>query len=431
MRSRALAFVCCWFVAVACTRPGNATSNAAAEGPANAAGDGTGVGVVAAPDRVRPLVQAPKSIGAGNALAIAAVFPTLGRYAVSGLQSLYGAQLAVEDINRAGGVRGRPLRLGEYRTGSYFVDAREAAALAARDGALAIVGANSSELSLAVSEAAEANGILQITNVSTTSDLTWDPRTGRVRPFVFRMCASDDVIGSLLAAFARDRLGARRVALLYEVGRSYSAQLARSFRRGFADASAGRVVSEFFYLALETDFRPQLRRIKEFKPDVVFMPGSFPDATLAAVQSRQFGLRATFLGGDAWSSPLLFQKGTPLGEAYYVELCSPAPEFDRRYAKAFGSEPPGCRAVLAYDTIRVIAAGLRRLGTLSPPDLAERLPQTRRRLRDAVARSQVDGVTGSIRFDARGNRRQGVALYAVEGTPMGLRALVRGWLGEP
>jgi branched-chain amino acid transport system substrate-binding protein len=416
MRSRALAYVCCFLAAAGCSRPGNGVTSGA---PARGA------------DRNDPLVIAPASVGSSDALPVAAVFPTLGRYSVSGRQSLEGARLAIEDVNRRGGVRGRPLRLLQYRTGSYFVDARQAAADAARDGALAIVGSNSSELSLAVAEEAEANGILQLTNVSTASDLTWDEKTGRVRPFVFRMCASDEVIGSLLAEFARDRLGARRVAILYEVGRSYSAQLARSFRRGFDEPAAGRVVSEFFYLALETDFRPQLRRIREFKPDVVFMPGSFPDATLAAVQARQVGLQATLLGGDAWSSPLLFQRGAPPGDAYYVELCSPAPEFDREYAQAVGSEPPGCRAVLAYDAVRVVAAGLRRLGALSPEDLRERLPRTRRLLRDAVARGEVDGVTGRVRFDARGNRRQGVALYAVERTPLGPRPLVRGWLGEP
>ncbi len=413
VRSRACLIACSVLAASACT------------------GSGNGAATTPAPGRPAPLVLQPSSISAEGALPIAAVFPTLGRYAVSGLQSLRGAQLAVEELNRSGGVRGRPLRLAEYRTGSDFVDAYEAARLAAGDGALAIVGSNSSDLSLAVAEQAEANGILQITNVSTAADLTWDSQTGRVRPFVFRMCASDDVIGSLLAVFARERLGARRVAILYEVGRSYSAQLARSFRRGFHDVAAGRVVSEFFYLGLETDFRPQLRRIREFHPDVVFLPGSFPDATLAAAQARQVGLRATFLGGDAWSSPFLFQKGAPPGDAYYVELCSPAPDFDRKYAATVGSEPPGCRAVLAYDTVRVIASGLRRLGPLSAEDLGPQLGRTRRRLREAVAGGQTEGFTGRVRFDDRGNRRQGVALYAVERTPLGPRALVRGWLGEP
>jgi branched-chain amino acid transport system substrate-binding protein len=383
-------------------------------------------------ERVDPVVFPPSGIRAGGALPIAAVFPTIGRYAVSGLQSLRGASLAVEEVNREGGVHGRPLRLAEYRTGSYFVDARHAASLAARDGALAIVGANSSELSSAVAEEAEADGILQISNVSTAADLTWDPQTGRDRAFVFRMCASDDVMGELLAGFARDQLGARRAAVLYEVGRTYSQRLARSFIGRFSDDVAGHVVAEFFYLALETDFRPQLLRIREFRPDVLFLPGSFPDATLVAAQAAQAGLRVTLLGGDAWSSPFLFQRGGPPGEAYYVELCSPAPEFDRRYEKAEGQEPPGCRAVLAYDAVKVIAAGLRSLGRLPDEALAASLAGTRLRLRDAVSRNEVDGATGRIRFDAHGDRRQGVALYSVEKTPHGPpRALVRGWLGEP
>ena len=337
---------------------------------------------------------------------------------MSGLQSLQGAQLAVEDLNREGGVHGRPLRLAEYRTGSYFVDARHAATLAARDGALAIVGSNSSELSQAVAEEAEASGVLQVTNVSTAADLTWDPGTRRARPFVFRMCATDDVMGALLAGFARDGLRAKRAAVLYEVGRTYSQRLARSFVARFSDEVAGHAVAEFFYLALETDFRPQLHRIREFRPDVLFLPGSFPDATLVAAQSEPAGLRVTRLGADAWSSPFLFQKGGPPGEAYYVELCSPAPEFDRRYEEAVGQEPPGCRAVLAYDAVRVIAAGLRSLGRLSeerpaPPRRDAAAPARRRRP------NEVDGATGRIRFDARGDRRQGVALYAVEKGPLG------------
>lgn len=385
-----------------------------------------------AADRVDPVVLAPAEIGAGGALPIAAVFPTIGRYAVSGLQSLQGARLAVEELNRGGGIHGRPLRLAEYRTGSYFVDARRAAELAARDGALAIVGANSSELSQAVAEESEGRGVLQISNVSTAADLTWDPQSGVERPFVFRMCATDDVMGSLLADFARDGLRARRAAVLYEVGRTYSQRLARSFIGRFSDDAAGHEVAEFFYLALETDFRPQLRRVREFRPDVVFLPGSFTDATLVAAQAGAVDLQATLLGGDAWSNPLLFQRGGPPGEAYYVELCSPSPEFERRYGSEEGLEPPGCRAILTHDAVLVIAAGLRSLGRLDDSALSTSLAETRRRLRDAVARNEVDGATGRIRFDAHGDRRQGVALYSVEKAALGPpRALVRGWLGEP
>jgi branched-chain amino acid transport system substrate-binding protein len=382
------------------------------------------------PDHMDPVLLAPAATGPDGALSLAAVFPTIGRYAASGQQSLRGARLAVEELNRAGGVFGRRLRLAEYRTGSYFVDAREAASLAASDGALAIVGANSSELSRAIAEVAESAGIPQLSNVSTASDITWDPQTGQDRPFVFRMCASDDVMGRLLASFARDTLGARRAAVLYEVGRKYSQQLARSFALSFADAARGREVAEFFYLALETDFRPQLRRVKEFGPDVVFLPGSFTDATLVAAQAQAVALQATFMGGDAWSSPLLFQRGGPPGVAYYVELCARSPEFERRYGEALGNEPAGCRAILAYDAVQVVAAGLRSLGPLAPAGLEAGRDETRRRLRDAIARTDYKAATGRVRFDARGDRIQGVALYAVEPTPEGPRTRARGWLGE-
>jgi branched-chain amino acid transport system substrate-binding protein len=380
------------------------------------------------PDTVDPVGIAPAIVEADGSLPIAAVFPTIGRYAASGRQSLSGARLAVEELNHAGGVHGRRLRLLEYRTGSYFVDAQHFASLAARDGALAIVGANSSELSQAIAGVAEASGVPQITNVSTASDLTLDTLAGR-RHFVFRMCASDDVIGGLLAGFAKGELGAHRAAVLYEVGRKYSQQLARSFIARFADKGAGREAAQFFYLALETDFRPQLRRVKEWDPDVVFLPGSFTDATLVAAQADSLGLKTTLLGGDAWSSPLLFQRGGPPGEAYYVELCPRPQGADERYGRSDEEEAPGCRAVLAYDAVEVIAAGLRALGPLGPEALEAGLDATRKRLREAIARTDLKAATGRVRFDARGDRIQGVALQAVEATPQGPRARPRGWLG--
>jgi branched-chain amino acid transport system substrate-binding protein len=383
-----------------------------------------------ASDRVNPVVLPPGEAPAPRALHVAAIFPTMGRYAVSGMQSLNGARLAVDELNRAGGIGGRRVDLREWRTGSYFVDAQRAAVLAAEDGALALVGSNSSELSAAVAAEAQGRGLVQVSNVSTAQDLTWDPQTGRNRSFVFRVCSSDVVMGALLADFALQKLGARRAAVLYEVGRAYSMKLARSFIDRYREASDRRP-AEFFYLALETDFRPQLRLIADYRPDVLFVPGSFSDASLIAAQATALGLRVTLLGGDAWSSPLLFRRGSPPGAAYFAELCAPAPGFDRRYQAVFGEETQGCRAILAHDAVEVIAAGLRALGHLDDEALGAGLAETRRRLRDAVAEVRTAGASGPIRFDAHGDRRQGVALSAVEAGPDGRPvALARGWLGE-
>jgi len=388
-------------------------------------------GESAAPaEPVDPVVLRPAEPPAAGSLRVAAIFPTMGRYGVSGQQSLNGARLAVDELSRSGGIHGRPVELREYRTGSYFVDAQKAAALAGAEGVLAIVGSNSSELSMALAAEAESEGVVQVSNVSTAQDLTWDPQTGRNRDFVFRVCSSDVVMGALLADFAISQLGARRAAVLYEVGRTYSARLARSFIERFSEGG-GQQPAEFFYLALETDFRPQLRRIADYHPDVLFVPGSFTDATLVGAQATAMGMKVTLLGGDSWSNPLLFRRGGPPGEAYFAELCSPSTEFERAYQAVFGEETQGCRAMLAFDAVRVVAAGLERLGALDDEALTSGLAETRRRLRDAVAAADVVGASGRIRFDEHGDRRLGVALSAVERRPDGPPvALDRGWLGE-
>ncbi|HET7293611.1 MAG TPA: ABC transporter substrate-binding protein [Vicinamibacteria bacterium] len=381
--------------------------------------------------RLEPRVVARPTPAPRGSLPVAVIFPTAGRHALSGRQSLHGARLAAEDLNGRGGIRGRPVALLAYETGSYFLDAREAATLAARDGALALVGANSSDLSMAIAEVAEARGLVQVSNVSTAQDLTVDPATGGPRAFVFRVCATDAAMGALLAAFARDRLAARRTAVLYEVGRTYSARLARSFVESFQDASGGRRVAEFFYLSQEIDFRPQLRDVLAFAPDALFVPGSFTDATLIASQGAAIGLSATLLGADGWSNPLLFKKGAPTRAAYFVDHCAPPAGFNDRYHQAFGQETHGCRAALAYDALGAVAEGLRSMGPLADADLGERLGTTRRRLRDAVAREDFKGLTGRVRFDPTGNRRTGMAVLEVLPRPGGVPgARLFGWVGE-
>jgi branched-chain amino acid transport system substrate-binding protein len=248
---------------------------------------------------------------------------------------------------------------------------------------------------------------------------------------VFRVCSTDVVMGRLLAGFARDALRAERAAVLYEVGRTYSARLARSFVERFRDPAAGRTSAEFFYLPLETDFRAQLRAVQAFEPDVLFLPGSFTDATLIAQQGAALGLGATLLGADAWSNPLLFKRGGPPRPAYFVDHCSPPAGFNERYREVFGQPTQGCRAALAYDAVSAVARGVEKLGALADADLGERLHDTRRRLRDAVAAADFAGITGRVRFDRVGDRRIGVAVLEAaprSGAPAEVR--VHGWMGE-
>jgi branched-chain amino acid transport system substrate-binding protein len=380
--------------------------------------------------QVEPVLVSPPDVRFDGSIRVASIFPTVGRYALSGQQSQNGARMAVADINAGGGIHGRRLKLMEYRTGSYFVDGRHAAVKAVEEGqAVAIIGSNASSLSEAIAGIADTRGVVQVSNVSTADDLTWDPATGRDRPYVFRVCASDVVMGLNLARFAREDLHARRVAILYEVGRSYSAKLARSFADAFVDPRRGRVAAEFFYLPLETDFRNQLREVAAFRADVLFLPGSFSDATLIASQAERLGIQPTLLGGDAWSNRLLFKRGGPTRTAYYSDHCAPPTAFLDRYRREFGAESDGCRAILAYDAVQSVAAALRALPAPSDEDLTSGLPETRDHVRRALAAVSFEGAAGRIRFDDHGDVRRGMAMIAVEPGPSGFQRHLHGWLG--
>jgi branched-chain amino acid transport system substrate-binding protein len=219
------------------------------------------------------------------------------------------------------------------------------------------------------------------------------------------------------------------VAILYEVGRSYSAKLARSFADAFGDPGKGRVAAEFFYLPLETDFRDQLREVAAFRADVLFLPGSFTDATLIAGQAERLGIRPTLLGGDAWSNRLLFKRGGPTRTAYHSDHCDPPEAFLERYRREFGAESDGCRAILGYDAVQAVAAALRALPPPSDAELTSDLAHTREDVRRALAGVSFEGIAGRIRFDEHGDVRRGVAMMAVEPDPAGARRRFYGWLG--
>jgi branched-chain amino acid transport system substrate-binding protein len=227
-------------------------------------------------------------------------------------------------------------------------------------------------------------------------------------------------MGALLAEFAANDLRAHRVAVLYEVGRAYSARLAQSFVKAFHAPDHGRVAAEFFYLPLEIDFRGQLRAIRSFGADAVFVPGDFTDATLVAKQAAAVGLTATLLGGDGWSNRLIFKRGRPPGRAFYADLCSPPPAFGERYRSQFGGEADGCRAVLAYDAVLAVAQALESLGTVSDAELTTHVSATRARLRSALERVDFTGRTGRIRFDRHRNREGGMAIMEVTAVRDGL-----------
>ena len=315
-----------------------------------------------------------------------------------------GARLAVDEINKSGGVLGVPLTLLVEDDRNEPSEAASAVSkLITRDHAVALIGENASSRSLAAAPIAQSYRVPMISPSSTSLEVT------KKGDYIFRACFTDPAQGRALGTFARNSLRASTAAVLVDARSDYSVGLAEAFGKDFA-AAGGRVVADLKYSEGDSDFSAQLTAIAPLSPDVLFVPGYYTDAGLIARQARALGLRATLLGGDGWDSPKLAEiGGQAIDGAYFSNSFSvddPAPAvraFVSAYAKSYGEVPDGI-AALSYDAARILADAIDRSGSTEG-----------KRVRDALASTtDFPGVTGAISFDADRNPIKPVLMLKVE-----------------
>ena len=302
-----------------------------------------------------------------------------------GAMNKRGIELAVEEINASGGVRGRPLQVVQRDDGA---DGQRAATIAlefVRDLRIsAVVGhVNSGTM---VAAAKIYDGILPaVATTATSPDLTG------ISPWVFRVTASDSATGVQLAQFAR-RLGHTRVAILYE-NDSYGRGLADAFRRGFEGALIG--IDPIPSGA--GDFEPYVAWLRTQSPDLVFVAGTEASGMAILREAQRQALTTAFIGGDGWTGVV----GEPAAEGSYVgapftasDQRPEAQKFVAAFRRKYSMTPDG-NAALAYDATRLLARVIQQVG----PDRAA----IRDRLAALDERSAYRGVTGAIRFHESGD----------------------------
>jgi branched-chain amino acid transport system substrate-binding protein len=323
-------------------------------------------------------------------------------FAISGRN---GALLAVDQINRSGGVLGNSIvLLSEDDRGEPSEAASVASKLITRDHVVALIGENASSRSLAAAPIAQTYHVPMISPSSTNVDVT------KKGDYVFRVCFTDPYQGRVLAVFARRNLDAKTAAILVDARSDYSVGLAEAFRKDFV-AMGGRIVSEVKYSEGDSDFSAQLTAIRSDRPDVLFIPGYYTDAGLIARQARSLDLKAVLLGADGWDSPKLVEIGGPAIEGAYLSnhysVDDPAPAvraFVDAYRARYGVLPDSI-AALSYDATRLLADAIDRAGSTEG-----------KRVRDALASTRdFHGVTGTITMDADRNPVKPAVILKVEG----------------
>jgi branched-chain amino acid transport system substrate-binding protein len=327
-----------------------------------------------------------------------------GRDSSFGEASVRGAHLAVDELNAAGGVLGRPIELViEDNRSQPSESATAVKKLISRDHVVALIGECSSGRTLEAAPIAQAAGIPLVTPAST------NPKVTQVGNAIFRVCFIDPFQGDVIATFARHRLGLKRAALLIDSTSPYSVGLGEFFAKTFT-ALGGEVVASQKYAGADTDFRAQLTAIRASNPDAIFLPGYYVAAGLVAKQARQLGLRATLLGGDGFEAPQLLEIGGEALEGVYYsthfasENTLPASRaFVEAFRSRYGSVPNGLSA-LTYDAVKLLADAITRARTTEKTALVSALAATK----------NFPGVTGRTTINAQRDADKDAAIITVK-----------------
>lgn len=341
--------------------------------------------------------------------------PITGPWAYEGEMARNSVEIVKDQINARGGVLGRPI---EIVLGDDQGNPRQSALVAQRmvsDRVVAVIGTYGSSINEAASTIYERAGVVNIGYGSTAVQLTehgWR--------YFFRTCFRDDRQGAFFAQLVNETLGASRVAILHDN---------TTFARGLAEAARASLEADgmaelVFYDAVtqgERDFTPTLSRMRARSPEVVYYTGYYPEGALIARQMQDLGIDALFVGGnaaindefveiaglDVAAGALMTQEPLPTDLPYPESQA-----FLEEYVRRHGQPPSSPWPVYAADALLVLVAAMEATGSTDSRVLAEYI-------RGPLA---INGITGPIAFDSRGDREGAIYLAYQVGSDGKLRA---------
>lgn len=341
----------------------------------------------------------------GNEIVVGEYESLTGTTATFGTSTHNGVELGIDEVNSAGGVKGKPIRLITEDDQSKPDVARTVVTkLVTQDKVTAVLGEVASTRSIAAAPVCEQYKVPMISPASTNPELT------KKGEFIFRVCFTDDFQAAVVAHFAHDQ-GYRRAAIFKDIKNDYSVAFADNFAREF-QRLGGTIVGEQTYQEGDTDFKAQLNSLKAENPDTVLVPGYYSEVGTIARQAREIGLKVPLLGGDGWDSPKLVPgagralEGCFFSNHYFsTELKDPdVQRFISAYTQKYGDKPDAL-AALGYDAARLLADAMKRAKSLDGPTL-----------RDAIAATtDFPGVTGKITLDANRNARKAALILQIRG----------------
>lgn len=322
----------------------------------------------------------------GNEIRVGEYGSMTGPEATFGQSTHQGILLALDEVNSAGGVKGRKLRLYSEDDQSKPEEAANAVSkLISQNQVVAVLGEVASSNSLAAAPICQSNKVPMITPSST------NPKVTEVGDYIFRVCYIDPYQGEALALFVANELKMNRAAILRDVKSDYSVGLAEFFKRKFL-STGGQIVADQSYAKGDSDFRSQLTTIRAANPQVLFVPGYYTDIGQIAQQARDLGMKQPLVGGDGWESPKLLEiggkalEGSFYSNHYHADDPDPmVRNFVEKYRQRYGQKPDSL-AALGYDAMKILADAMTRASELNGETIRDEIAKT----------TSFSGVTGNI-----------------------------------
>lgn len=345
-----------------------------------------------------------------NVIKIGVNYELSGDVATYGQSSVEGIELAIEEINKAGGINGKEVKLVKVDNKSQPSEATTIATrLMTQDKVLAVLGPATSGAFKSTIPVAIKNKVPVASGSATADDVTVDDK-GNVNEYAFRICFSDSYQGNVMAKYALENLSKKKAVIIADSSSDYAKGLAANFRSTF-EAGGGTIVAEEAYIKGDTDFNAILTKIKGMDFDVIFIPGYYEEVGLIIKQARTQGIDVPVLGADGFDSPTLVELAGPdaLNDVYFSNHYSSLDEspvvqdFIKAFKEKYNKEPDAFNA-LGYDLAKFVADGIKRAEKLTGESVKEALEQTK----------NFVGVTGTFDVDENHNADKAIVVIGLK-----------------
>ena len=349
------------------------------------------------------LVTGLTACGKSNSdtIKIGGLGPLTGDVSVYGIAATNGVKLAIDEINKAGGINGKQIEFILYDEKGDVNEAVNAYnKLVDQDKVVAILGDVTSKPTISVAQLAAKANIPMVTATATALDVTKQGNN------VFRACFIDPFQGEIMAKFAKENLKATKVAVIYNSSDDYSNGLKDSFTAKSTELGLQVVASES-YTKGDTDFKAQLTKIAASGAEALFVPDYYNTVALIANQAKATGLTMPLMGTDGWDGVLSAAKPEDVEGYYFANHYSTEDQdpkvqnFLKNYTTTY-KEDPNAFVALGYDAAYILADAIKKAGSTDSAKVIEALKAT-----------DYTGVTGNVKFDENRNPTKSVTIIQI------------------